>query len=86
MWILTVRSVGSVPREHPLKPGQTIIGRKAESDICIADDSASRRHAAVDFDPETNVVTLTDLGSLNGTFAQTATKRTSGSCRKQPRS
>ncbi len=68
MWILTVRSVGSVPREHPLRPGQTIIGRKAESDICIADDSASRRHAAVDFDSETNVVTLTDLGSLNGTF------------------
>ncbi len=68
MWILTIRSVGSVPREHALKAGQTIIGRKAESDICIADDSASRRHAMLDFDAETNVVMLSDLGSMNGTF------------------
>jgi signal transduction histidine kinase/pSer/pThr/pTyr-binding forkhead associated (FHA) protein len=68
MWILTIRSVGSVPREHILKPGQTVIGRKAESDICIADDSASRRHASLDYEPEANVLTLSDLGSTNGTF------------------
>ncbi len=53
MWILTIRSVGSVPREHALKAGQTIIGRKAESDICIADDSASRRHAMIDYNADT---------------------------------
>jgi signal transduction histidine kinase/pSer/pThr/pTyr-binding forkhead associated (FHA) protein len=68
MWILTIRSAVSVPREFTLKPGITTLGRKAENDICLADDSASRVHAEITYDADANVVTIRDLGSTNGTF------------------
>ena len=68
MWILTIRSADSVPREYTLKPGVTTLGRKSENDICIADDSASRVHAEIRYNPEANVVTVSDLSSTNGTF------------------
>jgi len=51
-------------REHPLRPGTTVIGR--EGDIAISDGRVSRRHAQV-----TNtegVLVLEDLGSTNGTL------------------
>lgn len=50
-------------REHPLRPGATVIGR--EGDISLIDGKISRRHAQV-----TNtdgVLALEDLGSSNGT-------------------
>jgi adenylate cyclase len=68
MWLLTIRSPNGPPREHILKPGKTSIGRKAENDIPITDEAASRFHAEVTFDPAGSQVTLTDLGSTNGTF------------------
>jgi pSer/pThr/pTyr-binding forkhead associated (FHA) protein len=50
-------------REHPLRPGATVIGR--EGDIAISDGRVSRRHAQV---TSTNgALTLEDLGSTNGT-------------------
>lgn len=50
-------------REHPLRPGATVIGR--EGDISLMDSRISRRHAQI-----TNtdgILTLEDLGSSNGT-------------------
>lgn len=50
-------------REHPVRPGTTVIGR--EGDILLSDARASRRHAQV---TNTNgTLVLEDLGSTNGT-------------------
>src|SRR5258708_4694354 len=69
MWILTIRSALDEPYEHILKPGRTSIGRKADNDITIPEESASRRHAELTLDLEGNALVLRDLGSTNGTFA-----------------
>jgi pSer/pThr/pTyr-binding forkhead associated (FHA) protein len=50
-------------REHPIRPGTTVIGR--EGDIQLADGRVSRRHAQIVF--QDGVLTLEDLGSTNGT-------------------
>jgi pSer/pThr/pTyr-binding forkhead associated (FHA) protein len=50
-------------REHPLRPGTTIVGR--EGDIVLADGRASRRHAQIL--SESGVIAVEDLGSTNGT-------------------
>lgn len=50
-------------REHPLRPGVTVVGR--EGDINTNDARTSRRHAQVT--SENGVLTLEDLGSTNGT-------------------
>lgn len=55
--------VESSGREHPLRPGETVIGR--EGDIQLADGRASRRHAQIISD--NGSLTLEDLGSTNGT-------------------
>jgi pSer/pThr/pTyr-binding forkhead associated (FHA) protein len=68
MWLLTIRSPNTPPREHILKPGKTTIGRKAENDIPITDEAASRFHAEINFDQAGNALTLTDMGSTNGTL------------------
>lgn len=50
-------------REYPIRPGANSIGR--EGDIAINDAKVSRRHAELEFDG--GVLTLTDVGSTNGT-------------------
>lgn len=50
-------------REHPLRPGITIVGR--EGDIMLVDGKISRRHAQITSD--NGVLTVEDLGSTNGT-------------------
>jgi pSer/pThr/pTyr-binding forkhead associated (FHA) protein len=55
--------VESSGREHPVRPGETTIGR--EGDIAITDGRVSRRHAKIT--SEGNVLSLEDLGSTNGT-------------------
>lgn len=54
--------VESGGREHPIRPGSSVIGRLG--DITIEDSRLSRRHAQVD--SENGVVTIFDLGSTNG--------------------
>ncbi len=68
MWILTLRSPKGEPREYVIKPGKMLIGRKSDCDIPVPDESASRAHAELHFDPVENAVTLVDLNSTNGTF------------------
>jgi pSer/pThr/pTyr-binding forkhead associated (FHA) protein len=55
--------VDSSGREHPIRPGENVVGR--EADILLADPKVSRRHAVIrslDGGLETE-----DLGSTNGT-------------------
>jgi diguanylate cyclase (GGDEF)-like protein len=66
MWILTIRSPSSEPREYVLKTGKNTVGRKPDNDIVIADESASRVHAEIHC--HTDLVVIVDLGSTNGTF------------------
>lgn len=50
-------------REHPIRPGTSILGR--QGDLVFDDNGMSRRHAQVT--NEGGVLTLEDLGSTNGT-------------------
>jgi pSer/pThr/pTyr-binding forkhead associated (FHA) protein len=50
-------------REHPIRPGATVIGR--EGDVQLADGRVSRRHAQID--SEGGALSIKDLGSTNGT-------------------
>lgn len=55
--------IESSGREHPLRPGETIVGR--EGDIQLSDGRASRRHAKIV--SENGAISVEDLGSTNGT-------------------
>ncbi len=68
MWILTIRSPDGEPQEYILKPGKNTTGRKLNNDVIIPDTAASRNHADIHYNPNTNEVTITDLDSTNGTF------------------
>ncbi|MDH7569084.1 MAG: FHA domain-containing protein, partial [Armatimonadota bacterium] len=51
---------------YPVRMGTTTIGRRSGNDIAFTGDAyVSGRHAQLDYDGET--LTLTDLGSTNGT-------------------
>ncbi len=50
-------------REHPLRPGTTVVGR--EGDISLMDSRISRRHAQIHNND--GALSLEDLGSSNGT-------------------
>ncbi len=50
-------------REHPIRPGQNVIGR--EGDVLLSDGRASRRHAQIT--STDGVLVVEDLGSTNGT-------------------
>lgn len=53
-------------KQFPLIKGSLVLGRGQDADIRLEDDLVSRRHCEISFDG-TNV-TVTDLGSTNGTF------------------
>lgn len=55
---------------HRLGPGLTIIGRQQDCQVILSDAAVSRRHAQVAND--NGVLTLTDLGSTNGTLVNGA--------------
>jgi predicted component of type VI protein secretion system len=67
-WTMIIRSPFGEPREFVLPVGKSTIGRKPDNDVVIADPSASRVHAAFEYEPVEDVLTLRDLGSRNGTF------------------
>jgi adenylate cyclase len=68
MWLLILRSMDGKPREYPVLPGRTTIGRRADNDIVISDLSASRLHAEILYDPQERNLLIRDLGSTNGTY------------------
>jgi diguanylate cyclase (GGDEF)-like protein len=68
VWFLTIRSPAREPSEYIVPTGKTTLGRKSDNDIVIADASASRCHAELEYDPKQDTISLRDLGSTNGTF------------------
>ncbi|MBI3185587.1 MAG: GGDEF domain-containing protein [Myxococcales bacterium] len=47
--------------------GEMVIGRGNDTDVHLADDGISRRHAKVSIGPDGSVI-VSDMGSTNGTF------------------
>lgn len=68
MWRLTISTPDAPAELVELKPGISSIGRMSSNDIVVRDNAASRRHAEIHYDEAKNVITLSDLGSTNGTF------------------
>lgn len=66
---ITVVTVEDQPRDvYYLSRAETVLGREV-GDIVFTDDPfMSRRHAAIRRDPNTNLFSIRDLGSSNGTF------------------
>jgi two-component system cell cycle response regulator len=53
--------------EFTLDGTEAIIGRSRNSDITIRDDGISREHSVILYDEDTDVYSLEDLQSTNGT-------------------
>lgn len=68
MWRLTISTPDAPAEQVELKPGISSIGRMSNNDIVIRDNAASRKHAEIHYDEASNVITLSDTGSTNGTF------------------
>jgi adenylate cyclase len=68
VWNITIRSPYGEPQEYTLKSGRNTIGRRLNNDIVISDPSASREHAEIIFESESDTITLVDLKSTNGTY------------------
>ncbi len=68
MYSLTITNPNSEPLQIKLTSGKMVIGRAVTSDIVINDAVASRRHAEIFYDLITEMVTINDLKSSNGTF------------------
>lgn len=51
---------------HPLRSANVRVGRLRDNDICLQNDSISRRHAVLNYNAETRRVVITDLGGSNG--------------------
>jgi class 3 adenylate cyclase len=68
MWSLTIKNPDSEPVQIKLRPGKMLIGRNVTSDIVITDVAASRRHAELYLDSLSELVTIKDMNSSNGTY------------------
>jgi diguanylate cyclase (GGDEF)-like protein len=66
MWVLTIRSPVTGPKEYVLKKGRNTLGRKFDNDIVIADDTASRLHSVIECQPDQ--IVIQDQNSMNGTY------------------
>lgn len=63
-WLETLE--GDDAARHPLRTTNVRVGRHRDNDICLLNDSISRRHALLHYDPVTRRFTITDLGAGNG--------------------
>ena len=68
VWLLIIRSSDVSVKEHILKPGISKIGREFDNEIVLPDASASSHHAEINYDFSTNLITIHDQKSTNGTF------------------
>jgi len=51
---------------HPLRTTNVRVGRHKDNDICLQNDSISRRHAVLHYNADTRRFVITDLGGGNG--------------------
>jgi class 3 adenylate cyclase len=68
MWYLVVEALNTPQKRLTIQPGITRIGRASSNEIVIEDTAASRYHAYIEYKPELNKLTLTDLQSTNSTY------------------
>lgn len=68
-WLETLDANAS---RHPLKTTNVRVGRHRDNDICIQNDSISRRHAVLHYNAETRRFVITDLGGGNGVVVNKA--------------
>jgi len=52
--------------QFPLRPGRTVVGRREDCDVVIADPAVSRQHLRIEWTEDG--LELHDLNSTNGTF------------------
>ena len=64
---LEVRSGPLAGRRLPVPPGEALIGRGGAAALRVPDESASREHALLSFDPDSGTWSVEDLHSTNGT-------------------
>jgi diguanylate cyclase (GGDEF)-like protein len=67
-WELIIQSPSTERTYFQVRPGKTTLGRKAQNDIMIEDEAASREHAVIEFDRTSNQLVIWDSDSTNGTF------------------
>ncbi len=68
MWHLVIEALNTPRKRMALRSGITRIGRGSTNEILVDDSAASRFHAFIEYKPEINTLTLTDLQSTNGTY------------------
>lgn len=68
MWYLVIEALNIPQKRLTLQTGITRIGRASTNEIIVDDTAASRFHACIEYKPQSNLVTLTDLQSTNGTY------------------
>jgi len=56
---------------YPLRTTNARIGRHRDNDICLQNDSISRRHALLHFNADNRRFRITDLGGDNGVIVNT---------------
>lgn len=61
---------------HPLRTTNIRIGRHRDNDVCLQNDSISRRHALMHFNAESKKFVLTDLGGNNGVVVNKVRQKT----------
>lgn len=62
---------GFAPRSVTVTKSTLMIGRDPNHEVALAGDKVSRNHARIDYRPDGSY-TITDLGSSNGTYINTA--------------
>ncbi len=82
MWQFMISAPEKDTKLVELKPGKLTLGRASTNNVVIDDTAASRQHAEVLFDSATNMVSLIDLNSTNGTYVNR--QRLKGSCQLGP--
>ena len=65
-WALVVETGPQAGLAYVLGPGETVVGRGADSDIFLDDITVSRHHAR--FTVDDSGLRVEDLGSTNGTY------------------
>ena len=68
MFELIIQSAMSKKRVVPVNNGAITLGRLKENDVVLEHGSASRKHAAIEFDSSTEKLIIKDLKSTNGTY------------------
>jgi len=61
---------------YPLRTTNVRIGRHRDNDICLQNDSISRRHALLHFNADNRRFVITDLGGDNGVIVNKVKQQT----------